>query len=141
VWCMVWHGVVRDTVCLGLARECCRCVLCVGPRAHDLTVAQPVSDTHLDRPGVGPILPIEVLAQTWANIKLFVILFATFSQKYTYFTGALDRRSMRREAGSAKNRREGVAREQNYTCITILLLHAEAMALARDWRRVCLPDS
>jgi hypothetical protein len=39
-------------------------------RAHDLRVAQPVSDTHLDRPVVGPTLPNEVLAQTWANIRL-----------------------------------------------------------------------
>jgi hypothetical protein len=51
-------------------------------RAHDLTVARPVSDTHLDRPSVGPTLPNEVLAQTWANTKVLVILFAIFSQIY-----------------------------------------------------------
>jgi hypothetical protein len=47
-------------------------------KAHDLTVAQPVSDTHLCRPGVGPILPNEVLAQTWAKIQLLVILIRYF---------------------------------------------------------------
>jgi hypothetical protein len=74
---------------------------CCAPRAYDLTVAQPVSDTHLGRPGVGPILPNEVLAQTWANIKLLVILFAIFSQIYLYNpAGAL------RIAGACGGKRE-----------------------------------
>jgi hypothetical protein len=38
-----------------------------------LTIAQPVSDTHLGRPAVGPILPNEVLAQTWANMKSLAV--------------------------------------------------------------------
>jgi hypothetical protein len=50
-----------------------------GGRAHDLTVAQPVSDTHL-----GLIVPNEVLAHMWANILLLVILFTIFSQIYIY---------------------------------------------------------
>jgi hypothetical protein len=103
--------------------------------AHDLTVAQLVSGTHLGRPGVGPILPNEVLAQTWASITLLVILVATFSQIYLCIrsTG-----SSKHAAGSGKRAmRQRAWREmQNYTCITIL--HAEAMAPARDWRRV--PD-
>jgi hypothetical protein len=82
-------------------------------RAHDLTVAQPVSDTHLVKLGVGPILPNEVLAQTSANIKLLVVLFAIFLVKYLYLynrsTGSPERAAGR--AGSAQNRREGVARD------------------------------
>jgi predicted transcriptional regulator len=52
---------------------------------------------------------------------------------------------MRREAGSAQNRREGVARACRITLVhDIAIVHAEAMALARDIGvvcRVCLSDS
>jgi hypothetical protein len=100
--------------------------------AHDLTVAQPVGDTHLGRPGVNSIVPNEVLAHTWANIKLSVILFTILSQIYLYYWSTAERRSMRREARSAQRRREGegVARDAE-----LHLYHDIArgsMALASD---------
>jgi hypothetical protein len=79
-------------------------------RAHDLTVAQPVSDTHLGRPGVGRILPNEVLAANLGKHKLLVILFAISyfeSNIPLYISRAPDRRCTGACGGKREARRIG----------------------------------
>jgi hypothetical protein len=106
-------------------------------RAHDLKVAQLVSGTHLGSPGVDPILPNEVLAQTWANITLLAILFATFSQIHLFFrsTG-----SSKHAAGSGK--RAESDRGRGARCRIALV---SRYCTRKPWRQleigvVCLTD-